>query len=314
MKIDRRQFLQLSSAGMAAIFAPEISKASTGSPPADCMGMLVDTTTCIGCRKCEYACNNVHNLSEKSMESFDDKSVFKIKRRMEADSYTIVNQYPNIWDSKPIYVKFQCMHCLEPACVSACLVGALQHEENGAVTYDAWKCMGCRYCLVACPFQVPAYEYENAFDPVVSKCNFCYERVSKEGKIPACAEVCPPMCLTFGKRSELLDLAHRKIEANPQAYFAGVYGEHEAGGTSWLYLAGRSFQDIGFLKLENEAPPKLTEAVQHGVFKFGIPPLLLYGLLGAIMWVFRKKEDSSDFPSHKGEPIESSPEGGSIDE
>ena len=165
------------------------------------------------------------------------------------------------------------MHCNDPACASACIVSAFEKQEIGAVTYDSWRCMGCRYCMVACPFQVPAYEYDNALTPQVRKCTFCFERISKEGGVPACVEICPPQCLTFGRRSELLELAHRTHpQATRAAYVNHVYGEHEVGGTSWLYLSSVPFEELGFPKLGDAAPPRITETIQHGVFKNFLPP------------------------------------------
>jgi Fe-S-cluster-containing dehydrogenase component len=256
--------------------------------------MLVDTTECIGCRKCEWACDQANHLTQKTIAEFEKTDVLAQERRMAPDAYTVVNRFPNPKNpEKPIMVKLQCMHCLQPACTSACLVGALQVAENGAVVYDAWKCLGCRYCMVACPFQVPTYEYDHPLTPRVRKCTFCHERVSEEGKIPACAEVCPPMALTFGQRAGLLELAHEKIQSNPDRYIDHVYGEHEVGGTSWLYLASREFEEIGFLKLGTDSMPSHTEPIQHAIFKFGIPPLALYGLLAAMMWAYRTGDEIS---------------------
>ncbi len=255
-------------------------------------GVLVDTTECIGCRKCEFACAKSNQLSELPLEAFEDKSVYDQPRRMTADAYTVVNRYNDAAQpEKPTFVKAQCMHCLRPACASACLVGALRPQPNGAVTYDAWKCMGCRYCMVACPFQVPAYEYDNAFTPKVSKCSFCFERVSTEGKPPACVDMCPPMCLTFAKRSELIDLARAKIKARPEQYLDHVYGEHELGGTSWLYLTSRPVTELGLLEFGEKPIPEYTEPLQHGIFKHGVPPMLLFGLLTVATKMFEHKEE-----------------------
>jgi Fe-S-cluster-containing dehydrogenase component len=262
----------------------------------DGIGMLVDTTECIGCRKCEWACAKANGLTADPVEAYEDTAVYTHARRMQADAYTVVNRYDNPQaPDKPTYVKIQCMHCLEPACVSACIVGALRREKNGSVSYDAWKCIGCRYCMIACPFEVPTYEYNNAFTPVVSKCSFCYDTLQRDGKMPACAEVCPPMCLTFAKRSELLKLAREKIAAHPDRYVDHVYGEHELGGTSWLYVAGRTPESLGLVAFDDKPVPQLPEAIQHSVFKFGIPPLILFGLLGAAMKTF--KPEAAETPS-----------------
>ncbi len=299
MKLDRRNFLHFLTASAATSLAGQAT-ATTGQETnahPEAIGMLVDTTECVGCRKCEFACDQANHLTGKTVEAFEDTTVFDRDRRMDDKCYTVVNRSPNSEDPrKPTYIKTQCMHCLRPACTSACLVGALRTAENGAVVYDAWKCLGCRYCMVACPFQVPTYEYDNPLNPRVMKCTFCHERVAVEGGIPACAEMCPPMALTFGKRSELLKLAHQKIESQPARYINHVYGEHEVGGTSWLYLAPRAFEELGFLKLGPGAMPSLTEPIQHAIFKLGLPPLTLYGLLGAMMWAYR----NDDSPSESG--------------
>jgi len=293
--MNRRTFLGVTGAGVAGgLLLPDVAE-SSAAVPLDGMGMLVDTTECIGCRKCEYACAHEHHLTELPVEAYEDEQVFDASRRMTANAFTVVNRYPNPANpEKPIHVKSQCMHCLDPACASACLVGAIRGEENGTVSYDAGKCMGCRYCMVACPFQVPAYEYDNALTPKVQKCSFCFERVANEGKIPACAEMCPPMCLTFGNRSELLQVARDKIAADPGRYEDHIYGEHEVGGTSWLYLAGRPFAELGFLKLGTSAPPRLIEQIQHSIFRFGALPAMLFGLLGATMWNLRSEPNPAE--------------------
>ncbi|MCC6490138.1 MAG: 4Fe-4S dicluster domain-containing protein [Candidatus Hydrogenedentes bacterium] len=286
MDLNRRRFLQFLGAGAVGGISTAVTPAEASSVEniSDGYGVLVDTTECIGCRKCEFACNREHHLTDLPLERYEDTSVFETERWLQANAYTVVNRHPNPENAaKPTFVKSQCLHCLDPACASACLVGALQRQENGAVTYDAWKCMGCRYCMVACPFQVPAYEYGNALTPQVRKCTFCASRTAQEGGLPACVEMCPQNCLTYGKRSELLALAHEKIAGNPELYQDHVYGESEAGGTSWLYLAARPFTELKFQDIGPEPIPHLTETIQHSIFKFGALPLMLYGMLGAVM-------------------------------
>jgi formate dehydrogenase iron-sulfur subunit len=140
--------------------------------------------------------------------------------------------------TNPVNVKVQCMHCDHPACVSACIVGAFSKKENGSVVWDTDKCIGCRYCMVACPFQVPSFEYDKALDPEIRKCDFCFDR-TKEGKLPACVNICPVEALTYGPRSELIKIAREKIKKYPDRYIDYIYGENEVGGTSWLYLSGQ---------------------------------------------------------------------------
>jgi Fe-S-cluster-containing dehydrogenase component len=302
MKLSRRNFFKVCGAGGAAIASrpQSVEAAPLPSDPEREYGCLVDTTLCVGCRKCEQVCNQRHHLPMPK-ESFEELTVLENERRMNETTYTVVNKYypRNIgtltWRQRPTYVKFQCMHCNDPSCVSACIVGALTKEKNGAVVYDAKKCIGCRYCMVACPFQVPAYEYHNALTPQVRKCTFCFEYI-KDGGLPACAQVCPREVITFGKKRDLLDLARWKMKNDPGKYVDHIYGEREVGGTSWLYLSTESFESIGFPKLGTKAPPRLTEAIQHGLFQYFAAPIGLFTILGGIMWVsgfLNGKEDKS---------------------
>lgn len=270
------------------------SLASEGSPSGDhsqVFSVLVDTVVCIGCRKCEWACNNEHKLSTRSLTEFEDKSVFGRHRRPDDSAYTVVNRFVDpAQPDRQLNIKVQCMHCNRPACVSACIVGALQKNKIGSVDYDAWKCIGCRYCMVACPFQIPAYEYRDPFKPRVRKCTFCEHRLI-EGKKPACVSICPNEALTFGTREELMDVANERIKLNPGKYVDHIYGEKEIGGSSWMYLAPTEFANTELPVLPTEEIPKLTETIQHGVFKSFVPPLALYGLLGLIMHALRENKD-----------------------
>ncbi|MEK7711345.1 MAG: 4Fe-4S dicluster domain-containing protein [Planctomycetota bacterium] len=301
MALDRREFLRsVATVGAAAAGLGEASQSAEGSTARtnpNFLGVLMDIPNCIGCRKCEFACQQVAGFEVPPIETFDDKSVFDTHRRPHPRSYTTVNRFPNPIDpQRPIYVKANCLHCNDPACASACLVGAFKKEPNGAVTYDAWKCMGCRYCMVACPFQIPTYEYDNALTPEVRKCMFCFDKIMSEGGAPACVRICPNDALVFGKRDELVAIAHERIRSRPDTYVDHVYGEHEAGGTSWLYLSSVPFEQIGFVRLGSLAPPRLTETVQQGIFKMFMPPLALYGLLGLVMWLTKKDEERPTSP------------------
>jgi Fe-S-cluster-containing dehydrogenase component len=284
--MDRRSFLRTAGAAGATLLAPGSAAArqATETSP-DSVGVLVDTTLCIGCRKCEWACNGANDLPEASIEDFEDKSVFAAMRRPDGSRFTVVNRWGT--DKSPIWAKVQCMHCQDPACSSACIVTAFSRREDGAVVYDVSRCLGCRYCMVACPFQVPAYEWLDPLTPRVRKCTFCAERIA-EGEKPACVSVCPVECLTYGRREELVELAHGRIEAHPSRYVDHVYGEHEVGGTSWLYLAGVPFADLGFPELGSAPVPNVTETIQHSIFKNFFPPLALYAFLGQIMWLTGK--------------------------
>jgi len=295
MGINRRDLFKLAFAGGGATLlstpSPAWSSSSAQLNP-ERWGMLVDTTRCIGCRHCEWACKKQNELPSAPLAQFGDTSVFEALRRPDATSYTVVNRFAGPeGEGRPVYAKVQCMHCDYPACVSACLVGAFEKVKTGSVQYDGWKCMGCRYCMVACPFQIPAYEYFNAFTPVVRKCTFCFERVSKEEKFPACAHICPQEVMTFGRRADLLKAARERMAKEPKKYIPHIYGEHEVGGTAWLYLASMPFGELGLPVLGHTPVTRLNETVQHAIFKHFVPPIALYSFLGGMMWMYRDKKD-----------------------
>jgi formate dehydrogenase iron-sulfur subunit len=183
------------------------------------------------------------------------------------------------------FVRQQCRHCVEPACVSACIVGALTKTPEGAVVYDAGKCMGCRYCMLACPYGIPRYTWESAM-PVIRKCTLCYPRL-KEGKVPACAEACPEKAIAFGSRRAMLAEGHRRIARNPKAYVNRVFGEQEIGGTSVLYVSDISLGFLGWKPGLGDRPlPELTWAALKKV-----PPvvLLVGGAMSGIWWVIGRR-------------------------
>ncbi len=284
MGLDRREFFKIAGAGSILLMTGQ-ARATDEPQIIDCdktYGVLVDTAVCIGCRKCEWACNTEHKLTDLPLSAYEDKSVYQRHRRPEDNAYTVINQFMDPAQNKTYSIKVQCMHCNQPACASACIVGALQKDKLGPVSYDAWKCIGCRYCMVACPFQVPAYEYHEPLKPQVRKCTFCAHRLT-EGKKPACVGICPNEALTFGTRLDLIDLAHSRIVGAPEKYTNYVYGESEVGGTSWMYLAPTTFDHTELPALTDKPIPPITETIQHGIFKSFIPPVALYGILGLIM-------------------------------
>jgi Fe-S-cluster-containing dehydrogenase component len=301
MSNNRRSFLkQMGLISSLALFSKDRkAHASRLQVSSDQFGVLVDTTLCVGCRSCEKACNEINeDLPRQPAESFKDKAVFEQRRRMDCSTYTVVNRYQNQKDPvRSIYTKFQCMHCLYPACVSACIVGAFTREPNGAVIYDAWKCIGCRYCMAACPFQVPGYEFSNVLIPQVRKCTFCFEKRLTKGGVPACVQTCPMQVMTFGKRPDLIRQAREKIKKYPNRYVPHIYGEKEVGGTAWLYLSGISFGEIDFPELGYHPAPSYTEPIQHAIFKWFLPPAAVYAALGGVWWFLSSKRKKKDHNS-----------------
>lgn len=235
--MNRRKFLTfLSASGVAAALSgAKVAKAAPHAFPyyENSFGVLHDTTRCIGCRQCEAACQRVNNLPMPA-KRFDDLEVTHERRRTTASAWTVVNRYKV--NDQYVFRKLQCFHCNDPACMAACFTKCYTKLPDGAVVYDGSQCVGCRYCMVACPFNVPGFQYNLAWDPLVLKCTFC-EPLLKQGKLPGCVSACPVDALTFGRRSDLIKIARARIADNPGKYVDYVYGEHDAGGTAWMVLA-----------------------------------------------------------------------------
>ena len=276
-KLNRRTFIKggLATTAAATVLQEQQSEASgdfEGYP--DGMGVIVDLTRCVGCRSCEAACNKEQGLPEPVLP-FDDYSVFDHihhgqKRRTDETAYTVVNRYDVPGIDHPLFRKIQCNHCNEPACLTSCFVNAYTKTPEGAVVYDASVCVGCRTCMVACPFYIPTFKYSSAFTPQIMKCIFCYDTRLKEGKPPACVEACPQEALTFGKRKDVLKLGKQRIRETPGKYVDHIYGEHEVGGTAWMYLSSVPFDKVGF---DTHVPKK---PILDGVTGFlAIVPMVL---------------------------------------
>ena len=284
--IDRRKFLKVLGAGIGGIagntlWAPPVKAAEEVGGGRELVAVLVDTTRCIGCRSCEVACAEAHGLP---IPDQSDESVFEKQRQTSVTQWTVVNRFKT--EKGEVFAKKQCMHCNQPGCVAACLVRAMEKREEGPVTWSG-NCMGCRYCMVSCPFDIPKFEY-NSWNPKIQKCNLCYERV-KEGKQPACVEACPAEALTFGTRRQLIEEAKTRIYQNPDTYYHHIYGEYEVGGSSYIYLSAVPFEQIGFrTDLGTTSYPKYTVG-----FLYSVPVVLLLWpafLLGVSQITKREEE------------------------
>jgi Fe-S-cluster-containing dehydrogenase component len=268
MGIDRRTFLKGLGTGIAA--AVPGSSLLTGSLEAkevvagkEFMGVLVDTTRCVGCRSCEMACAEAHALP---VPDIGDASVLEKTRKTSVTQWTVVNRYKT--DKGEVFAKKQCMHCNQPGCVSACLVNAMKKRKDGAVTWET-NCMGCRFCMISCPFDIPKFEYNSAA-PKIQKCSLCWERLT-QGQKPACVEACPAEALAFGTRRELIEEANRRIYGGSGKYISHIYGEREVGGTGYLYLSAVPFEQIGFrTDLGTTSYPEFSKG-----FLYSVPIVLL---------------------------------------
>ncbi len=284
MSLTRRRFLGwIGAAGASTVLGSSADASSTVhfKGYADSFAILHDITLCVGCRACETACNKVNELPPPDLP-FKDLTVLNQKRRTTAKAFTVVNRFENANTgslSPAIFVKKQCNHCLEPACASACFVKAFKKTPEGAVSYDHSVCVGCRYCMVACPFEIPSYEYDNAFSPRVMKCTMCHPRIL-QGQLPGCVEACPKEAISFGKRKDILNIARERIKKHPERYLDHIYGETEMGGTSWLYISGVPFQQIGMREDLGVTPaPELTSGALGAVpIVVGLWPVLLTGI------------------------------------
>lgn len=232
------------------------------------VGLLFDTTRCIGCGACAAACKEQNNLP------------LPIEPRTTAYTWTVVQE------RQGVHVRTLCMHCLEPTCVSVCPVGALTKTPEGPVVYDAAKCIGCRYCIMACPFGIPKYQWDRAV-PIVGKCILCSGRI-EAGLPTACAAVCPTGATLFGQREDLVREARSRIRARPARYVDHIYGLEEVGGTSVLMLSSVPFERIGFKNpLPRHPLPMLTWQVLSKIPDFVlIAGVLLYG----IHWITERRE------------------------
>lgn len=248
-------------------------------------GLLVDITKCIGCGSCTVACKMWNKLD------FDEKTPAHGENvKLTKNNWTTVNYKKAKKDGQEVwrFVKNQCMHCEDPACVAACITKALKKTPEGPVVYNPSICVGCRYCMIACPFEVPKYQWNKVL-PSVTKCEMCYSKI-KNGEATACASVCPTGAIQFGEREELLKIAHDTINSNP-SYVKHVYGEKEAGGTSWLYISDVPFDQLGFnTKVTNTALPEYA----HDFMKL-TPQIFLGGgaLLTALSFYTKRRSELS---------------------
>lgn len=247
------------------------------------MAILNDVTRCIGCEECVVACQKANGLPKEEpwrwVKRIDDLS---------SSRWTTIDRMPS--EKGDRFVRKQCMHCVDPACVSVCIVGAMKKTPEGPVVYDKDLCIGCRYCMIACPWEIPRYSWEDRV-PYIQKCHMCYERVLKDGKPPACVEACPTEATIFGERDELLAEARRRLAADPDKYIQRIWGADEVGGTSVLYISDVDIKLTGL-----DAPVVDPEPIPHRTTKIlHQMPLVFSGmafLMGGIYWVIKRRQQN----------------------
>ncbi len=313
--MDRRKFLTTSMAGgatlaSAAAVAPAAARPTRKISP-DAVGLLYDSTLCIGCKACVAACKLVNEMPPEYAPGTG--TTWDTPLDLSGRTLNVIKVYGSgamkVKDQETdgfAFVKKSCLHCVDPSCVSACPVSAMRKDPvTGIVSYSKEACIGCRYCVAACPFRVPRFTYDRAF-PQISKCQLCRHRLP-EGKYSACAEVCPTGATLYGRVADLKKEAARRLALKPgtatayprgridgpdqsylgvsRQYVNRVYGETEFGGTQLIMLAGVPFEHLGYPNLPPQSDAANSETMQHTLYAGLVVPA---AFLGVLAWAAKR--------------------------
>jgi formate dehydrogenase beta subunit len=213
----------------------ELKRISASSAPAPgiretaTVAKYIDTTTCIGCKACEVACQQWNDLAP---ETTVQTGGYQTMPDTTANFWNLIrfSEFEDEGGFHWLMRKDQCMHCGDPGCLKACPApGAIVQYANGIVDFEPDRCIGCGYCMAGCPFNIPKL---SAKTKTVFKCTLCVDRVSV-GLAPACIKACPTGCLQFGTKTELLEIAAARVNQLRESGFreAGVYDPPGVGGT-----------------------------------------------------------------------------------
>lgn len=292
MTLSRRDVLRTigcgSVAAVAAVAPIDASPAAAVDPEA--LGLLYDATVCIGCKACVAACTSANGLKPDTALS---GGIWQMPTDLNSQTKNIITLYRSENGAEASFMKRQCMHCVDPACASGCPFGALHKGKFGIVEWSGNLCIGCRFCEISCPFDVPRFEWTK-FNPKIVKCELCKHRLPN-GEQPACTEVCPVGAVIFGTRAQLLEEAHRRIAAHPGKYYQDrVYGEHDLGGTQVIYLSHVPFEKLGLPEHGEESVAHYGSKVHSALYKGMVIPGIVYAGLAAIMRIrFRAHEEEA---------------------
>jgi Fe-S-cluster-containing dehydrogenase component len=288
MTISRRDWFKwMSTAGATMAAAPLAHARHPHKVNPDDLGMLYDSVRCVGCRACTTRCKEVNKLAPDLMNI--NGAEYEAPLDLSSNTMSIIKLYKD--DNSQAFIKRQCMHCADPACVSVCMGGALHKQENGIVAYKKSVCVGCRYCQIACPFDVPKFSWYEPV-PLIVKCEMCRNR--PEG--PACTEACPRGATISGKMADLTKEAHARIDQDPDKYYPKVYGEKEAGGLHVLYLASKAvpFLKLGLPQVPDHPIPQTSETIQHSLYKGFAAPAALFVIFTFAQYYNERKRKVSE--------------------
>jgi Fe-S-cluster-containing dehydrogenase component len=282
-KPSRRQFLKIMGATGATLLAGRGGASASEAHPVnnETIGMLYDATKCVGCKACMSACKRVNSdYGSLAYEraKFDSDGIWDAPQDLSGSTRTLIKLFKQS-EKKWSYVKYSCMHCQKPSCVSVCPVSAMTRDKiTGTVDYNKDTCIGCRYCQVACAFNIPKFQWDKAI-PQIVKCDLCKNTNLVKKGITGCAEACPTGAIMFGKRKDLLAEGRKRLQESPGTYINAIYGEKELGGTNHLYLSAMPFDKLGLPILTEAVPAEFSEKIQHTIYKGFIAPVALYGTL-----------------------------------
>jgi Fe-S-cluster-containing dehydrogenase component len=301
MAVDRRSLFRIFGAGCAGVAAARVSAAGVPGEnrkvATDAVALLYDTTLCIGCKACVTACSEANGLAPDPGPS---EGMYQAPESLNSQTKNIIKFVGDRFKGPQSFMKQQCMHCIDPACVTACPLSALEKGDFGIVSWNGKSCIGCRCCQISCPYNIPKFEWA-AFNPKIVKCEMCRHLLAR-GQEPGCTSVCPRKAVIFGKRADLMADAKRRIAANPGKYFQDrVYGEKEGGGTQALYISHVPFASLGLPDLPEKSIASTVRGVSDTIYQGGLTPLAFYGGMVGVtrfFWDRHLKEVAAEAAEH----------------